>query len=156
MWNNTTTISKKAFYLLNKKMLKYILALLSVGLLGLICSIFLVILKSSYWPLLVGFCAIICGGGYGFIVLKKAEKSAVGKTINYSFFDTYFTVSVSGGNSQITYSSVIKTQEDEQTLLLYISKTQAYIVDKTTLEEGALAFIKEKTTTLTEAENKAI
>ena len=64
-----------------------------------------IILKNSYWPLLVGFCAIICGGGYGFIVLKKAEKSTIGKTINYSFFDDNFTVNVSGGNSQIAYSS---------------------------------------------------
>ena len=141
MWTNQTTINKQNFLFLNKKTLNYVYLTIAIGLIGVVCGIFLTILKTTFWFTIVGFSALILGGLYGLIVVFKSQKKVVGSTLLYTFNETDFTVKTEQGESTISYISLTKILQDDKTLLLFISKNQAYIVDKTNLDSACIEHI---------------
>lgn len=144
MWTNETTINKQNFLFLNKKTLNYVLLTIAVGIIGIICGVFLVILKPSFWLIIAGFSALCLGGLYGLIVVFKSQKKVIGTKLNYIFNQDNFVVTTSNGSSTINYTSLTNIAQNKDTLLLFISKNQAYVVDKLSLDSTCLEHINLK------------
>ena len=138
MWTNQTTISKQNFLFLNKKTLNYVYLTIAIGLIGVVCGIFLTIIKTTFWFTIVGFSALSL---YGLLVVFKSQKKVVGSTLLYTFNQNDFIVKTEQGESTISYTSLTKILQDDKTLLLFITKNQAYIVDKTNLDSACLEHI---------------
>ena len=144
MWTNQTTINSKHLTFLNKKTLNNVYLIIAIGLIGVVCGIFLTILKTNFYFVIAGFSALILGGLYGLLVVIKSTKKVVGLIIDYTFNKDEFVVSTNNGTSTIAYTSLTDIIQDQNTLLLFISKKQAYIVDKTTLSQECIEHIKLK------------
>lgn len=144
MWTNKTIIESKHLAFLNKKTLNNIYLIIAIGLIGVVCGIFLTILKTNFYFVIVGFSALILGGLYGLFVVFKTNKNIVGTTLNYTFDKNDFVVNTNNGTSTISYTSLTDIMQDQNTLLLFIAKKQAYIVDKTNLDSACIEYIKLK------------
>jgi len=145
MYQTETTIKKHHYRFLNAKGYKASLLLFSVGIIALVTSIFVTILKSSFFFLIVGSIALVLIDAYIIFLNYKAEKNTVGMVLKYTFKENEFDVCTSQGTSTILYSGIVNFKEDEKTMLLYLSKNQAYVVDKDNIDQDFIDFIKEKT-----------
>ena len=144
MWTNKTIIKSIHLAFLNKKMLNNVYLIIAVGIIGVVCGIFLTILKTNFYFVIAGFSALILGGLYGIFVIFKTNKKIIGTTINYTFDKNEFIIVTDNGTSTISYTSITDIVQDQNTLLLFISKKKAYIVDKTTLNSDCIEYIKLK------------
>ena len=87
---------------------------------------------------------MILGSLYGLLVLFKSQKQVIGKKIKYTFNQEDILIETEQGSTSLNYYSIINCKQSQNVLLLYISKKQAYIVDKTQLSPECLEHIEIK------------
>lgn len=145
MFTNLTTIDKKAFYSLNKKTAHICFFSLACSLISLTCAIFLNTLsyKYVYFVYLLASIFLILGV-YILIKYKQFEKNAVGQTTEYTFGENSFTATTCGKKSEVSYSLITEQSCVENHLLLYINKSQIFVIEKSQMSQDFFDFITKK------------
>ena len=106
--------------------------------------------------LLLLFCAAVITGFYCFCYWQlpkmqyKALQGMRGLEIEYTFFDESMRVANKSdqmrGESEIRYVAISKVMETSCYLFIYQNKNQVYVVDKTSMAEGATAEVRKALT----------
>ena len=84
-----------------------------------------------------------------FVIPRSAIKKspALNSTVNFEFYHDYLKISadtkLSKENSELRYSAIVKYAEANNDVYLYISKNQAFIIDKASLTGATVEELKE-------------
>lgn len=150
MFTNTTTINKKAFYLINKKTVSFILFCFACSLIALTCAIFLSCLHYKYVFLPYALSVILLAlGAWITIKYKKFEKGAIGKTTVYTFNENTFTSNANNQQSELSYSVISEIKQADNYLLLLLNNSQSFVVYTAEMPSGFIQFITGKITNQT-------
>lgn len=141
LFKNKTTLSSKNYIQLvkfhqKKNNWKYTLYTATISILFVICVAFQISAR-NYLIATIIFACFVAFLGYRFIQPGQKNKKELrsdkvqNNLINYYFFyDNYFKVKNTIGNSKLKYSKLYKVYENDNYFYLYLDKNNSFILEK--------------------------
>ena len=151
----TTVINDKVQRQISKKLYISSIVCLVIGIIGVILYIVLSTIYQNSWADLLLLFAIPFGFGLTFFITLDTNYRILKNTAMVNFYifdDDYLFVTTikdneNVGSSQIPYNSITKIKENKLYLFIYINKVSALPVEKASLSEEDINYIKSKINT---------
>lgn len=151
----TTVINDKVQRQISKKLYISSIVCLVIGIIGVILYIVLSTIYQNSWADLLLLFAIPFGFGLTFFITLDTNYRILKNTAMVNFYifdDDYLFVTTikdneNVGSSQIPYNSITKIKENKLYLFIYINKVSALPVEKKSLSEEDINYIKSKINT---------
>ena len=150
-----TVINDKVQRQISKKLYISSIVCLVIGIIGVILYIVLSTIYQNSWADLLLLFAIPFGFGLTFFITLDTNYRILKNTAMVNFYifdDDYLFVTTikdneNVGSSQIPYNSITKIKENKLYLFIYINKVSALPVEKASLSEEDIKYIKSKINT---------